>query len=252
MLLKLQKGIIYGPVNSRRLGWSLGVNLLPSEKKACPFNCVYCQYGWTDYHSLKLKRYEKIPSVQQVKEAVKAALEKLNPRPAYITFSGNGESTIHPDFGLIVDYINEIRDKLAPHVRTAILSNSATVSDPSIRESLSMLDVRILKLDCGNKKLFNRYNQPCPGIDLDSIIEGLSRLPGVILQTLFSKGQRGNFSPDHIANWIARLKKIQPVSVQVYSLDRSAPDDSLQQVSKAELQEVKTMVQREGLTAKVF
>lgn len=252
MLLELQKEIIYGPVNSRRLGRSLGVNILPAHRKSCSFNCVYCQYGWTKDHILRTNTSPDQPTVHAVKEALKKALIHLNDPPAYITFSGNGEPSLHPDFSQIVEAVTVLRDRLAPEAKTAILSNSTLVFDKSIRKALSRLDVRIMKLDCGTPDIFKRYNQPCPGVDLEAITEGLSLLPDVDIQTLVSGGQAGNLDTKNTTAWVERLKYIQPHSVQLYTLDRGTPAKNLRPANREELDDIKAQVQKVGIRIRVF
>lgn len=252
MLLELQKEIIYGPVNSRRLGRSLGINTLPAHRKICSFNCVYCQYGWTKDHVLRTNPGPDLPTVNAVKEALKKALISIDNPPAYITFSGNGEPALHPDFSQLVDEVIVLRDRLAPEAKTAILSNSALVSDKSIRKALSRLDVRIMKLDCGTPDIFKRYNQPCPGVDLEAITEGLALLPDVDVQTLVSAGQAGNLNTQNTTAWIERLKHIQPLSVQLYTLDRGYPAKNLRPANREDLDDIKAQVQKAGIRIRVF
>lgn len=251
MLLKLQKGIIYGPVNSRRLGQSLGINILPSKEKVCPFNCVYCQYGWTKVHTAQGTK-NPLPSVEDVRKALDGALARIPVQPSYITFSGNGEPTIHPDFDRIVDEVISIRNQRAPEAKTAILSNSALVYKGSVREGLEKLDVRIMKLDCGSAEVFKKYNNPSSGVNLDRITEGLSRLSEVTIQTLLSSGQAGNLDEGNIHKWIERLKRIRPLSVQLYTMDRGYPSKQLKPASKSELEHIRNLVVRAGIPAEVF
>ena len=252
MLLRLQKGIIYGPVNSRRLGWSLGINILPSNKKVCAFNCVYCQYGWTKIHVSSGRKLQDLPSVKAVGKALKKALNFLPVPPAYITFSGNGEPTLHPDFNQILDDVLSLRNLLAPRTKTAVLSNSALVSDKSIRKALMKLDAKIMKLDCGSPRLFEKYNQPCSGIEIEDITEGLSQLPDVTIQTLVSTGKSGNLNQKNIKEWIERLMRIKPSFVQLYTLDRDYPAKDLSPVPREELKRIKNQVQEAGLSAEVY
>jgi wyosine [tRNA(Phe)-imidazoG37] synthetase (radical SAM superfamily) len=252
MLLELKKEIIYGPVNSRRLGRSLGINILPARRKICPFNCVYCQYGWTKDQVLRINPNPDLPSVDAVKEALEKALIDMNNSPSYITFSGNGEPSLHPDFSQIVEEVTDLRDRLAPEAKTAILSNSALVSDISLRKALSRLDVRIMKLDCGTSDIFKRYNQPCSGVDLEVITEGLAHLPDVDVQTLVSAGQAGNLDTQDTTVWIERLKHIRPLSVQLYTLDRGYPDKNLRPANQEDLDDIKARVQKAGIRIGVF
>lgn len=252
MILELQKGIIYGPVNSRRLGRSLGINILPPARKVCPFNCVYCQYGWTETHIARADMIPELPSVNAVRRALKKSLMELPTMPAYITFSGNGEPTLHPEFDRMVGEVITLRDQLAPEAKTAILSNSALVSDPLIRASLSKLDMRIMKLDCGSRETFANYNQPCPGVDIEAITEGLVQLSNVHIQTLIAAGGRGNLNPENIEEWIKRLKRIEPVSIQLYTLDRGYPSNQLRAASREDLNRIQAQVQKEKIPIDVF
>ena len=252
MILELQKGIIYGPVNSRRLGRSLGINILPPARKVCPFNCVYCQYGWTETHVARADMIPELPSVNSVRIALQEALTELPIPPAYITFSGNGEPTLHPEFDGIVEEVITLRDRLTPGAKTAVLSNSALVSNPLTRASLTKLDMRIMKLDCGSRETFTKYNQPCAGVDIEAITEGLVQLSGAHIQTLVAAGGRGNLNPENIEEWIERLKRIKPVSIQLYTLDRGYPSNQLGPASRKDLNRIQSRVKKEGLEIDVF
>jgi wyosine [tRNA(Phe)-imidazoG37] synthetase (radical SAM superfamily) len=252
MLLEPKTGIIYGPVRSRRLGRSLGINILPAKQKACPFDCVYCQYGWTDCYSSTIPPNLHVPDKNEFSRVLEKTLSEMNSPPVYITFSGNGEPTLHPDFDGMVDELIKIRNKFAPSAKTAILSNSALVSDKSIRQSLAKLDVRIMKLDCGSPQIFQRYNQPCSGIDLEKITQGLVELEDVIIQALFSSGETGNCVAENIEAWGERLTKIKPKTVQLYTLDRDFPDKRLRAATKNDLSRIKEWIKKAGLAAEIF
>jgi wyosine [tRNA(Phe)-imidazoG37] synthetase (radical SAM superfamily) len=259
MLLGLKKSIIYGPVHSRRLGYSLGINVLPLEKKACPFDCVYCQYGWTGAHIAEAREGKlSFPAADEVGDSLAQALPELvdSPlRPGYLTFSGNGEPTLHPEFGRIVDRIMAVRDERLPEAKTAILSNSALVTRVSIRKALLRLDHRIMKLDCGSPSAFKRFNRPCRGVHLDDITEGLAELARrapLTIQTLFCSGKGGNYNPRNIQEWKDRLKYIHPAFVQIYSLDRPFPAPGLVPVLQDMLSLAKIQCEGEGIPAGIF
>jgi len=265
MLLTLKKGIIYGPVNSRRLGRSLGINLMPATVKVCSFDCVYCQYGWTKVRALGAEGAGPVPKIDDVALAVKTALAALPSPPAYITFSGNGEPCLHPDFPEIVEAVRTVRDRSAPGTKTAILSNSSRVKDERIRQALVSLDVRIMKLDCGTEEVFRRYNGPAVGLTLDAVTEGLAELARsapVTIQSLWSGGAGGNlktipsgedlFPHPEISAWIGRLERIRPAFVQVYSLDRDTPAKDLRQLGSAELELIAAKARAIGLQAESF
>jgi len=253
-LLKLQSALVYGPVSSRRLGRSLGLNILPFEYKLCSFNCVYCQYGWTGTHTLDGGTHRAdLPTSEQIASALREFLTRLagaGTPPAYITFSGNGEPTLHPDFDRIVDVVLQLRDELAPGARVAILSNSTTVGDEAVRKSLDKLDVRIMKLDCAEPDVFAYYNRPCHGVDVKGVVEGLKKLKSFTLQTLFTDVNSGDES---VARWLEAVKYLKPEEVQVYTLDRSAPLAELEPVSKQRLQEIMRRVETEaGVSATAY
>jgi len=226
MLLDLKAQIVYGPVNSRRLGRSLGINALPPDRKVCLFNCVYCQYGWTHERDVRAG-CARLPTAEQILDAVAAALENLKPAPAYLTFSGNGEATMHPQFPELVRGVNRLRDRFCPGARTAILSSSATVSRPSVRAALTELDVRIMKLDAGSPDLFRDYNGAAKSVDFEAVLDGLANLPDIVVQTLFTGGRRGNATRDNVDRWIQHLARIAPREVQLHSLDRGYPASSV-------------------------
>ena len=231
-LLGLQNGIIYGPIDSRRLGSSLGINLLPVEYKACPFNCAYCQYGYTPARGYKsVWGGDDMPPVAEVAEALRIGLGKY-PDVSYVTFSGNGEPTLHPQFGEIVDEVRKVKEKLAPGAKLAILSNSALVSRAEIREALGKLDVCFMKLDAGDETMFRRYNRPHKDIKYDEVIEGLKQLGEITIQALFAGGEHGNYNDLHIKNWARKIDELKPSECHIYSLDRGTPDGKLTQIDK--------------------
>lgn len=251
-MLELQKKIIYGPVHSRRLGRSLGINVLPAGRKICSFNCLYCQYGWEESLPKKKLPASLFPSIKEVEAALEEALSALEPPPAFITFSGNGEATLHPDFAGLVQTITRVRDRMAPEARTAILSNSTTVGSRDIRDALERLDVRIMKLDAAFPDLLTTYNRPAADVIMADIINGLASMQGVTIQTLFSRGSMGNFQSRNITPWIDCLKQISPSQVQIYTLDRASPSDTIHRVSKSELLPLQKRLRQEHIRSEVY
>ncbi len=252
MLLQPQSGITYGPVRSRRLGRSLGINILPAGRKLCNFDCRYCQYGWTDRLAMASMDPSDFPGVTTILEAVSTTLRGLPEPPDYVTFSGNGEPTLHPFFGDVLEGVRELRDRLAPRARTAILSNSSRVGDAAVRQALSRLDVRIMKLDTGTEACFRRYNRPIGDLTLEAVVRGLALLPEVTLQALFTGGPHGNLDEAELRAWLARVAAVRPHSVQVYTLDRDAPCEDLVPATKRELQEIGERVTALGFEADVY
>jgi len=255
--LPMQSGIIYGPVRSRRLGLSLGINLLPSRYKLCSFNCVYCQYGWTPRPALKLTyQTEDLPRPEEVSEALERSLRQMlrqKTKLDSITFSGNGEPTLHPDFAEIVQIAKMLRDRYLPAVRLTILSNSSTVGREEVRKALEVLDLKIMKLDAGSEQVIQRLNCPVPPFYLGEIVAGLKQLKDLVLQSLFVQGRITNADPDSIELWLEKVKEIHPILVQIYTLDRVPADRRVWKVSIPTLQWIASQVRwRAGVPAEVY
>jgi len=252
-ILKLKKTIIYGPVNSRRLRKSLGINLSPIKYKVCSFNCVYCHYGWTKYLTSDLSDFEdELPRPGAVKKALEYFLEK-NLKLDYITFSGDGEPTLHPDFEEIVDLVIEAKDSLSPRTKIAVLSNSSTLHKKKVRDALKKVDLSVLKLDCGNEEAFKKVNRPCCSVSFDQIIEDLKNVKDVVIQTMLVDGKNGNLKQKDTDDWIEKIGTIKPRSVQLYSLENPPADESVGGVEKNKLEEIaKKTEKKTGVEVKVY
>jgi wyosine [tRNA(Phe)-imidazoG37] synthetase (radical SAM superfamily) len=257
-VLKLLDGVIYGPISSRRFGPSLGINLMPAGKKACSFDCVYCHFGWTNLHSCEAEAFARfLPTVLQVGTALVDAIEELlegGSPPNVITFSGNGEPTLHPRFGEIVAAVMLIRDRMIPEAKVQVLSNSTMLDSSDVIESLRRLDRRVMKLDVGAEELFTRVNKPVEGLSLNQIVEGLRTLGDVVIQAAFLSGEGGldNSTDEAVAAWIERLKRIGPSEVQIYTIDRPPADSLLERVPKQRLEEIAELVRAAGFDANVY
>lgn len=249
MLLEPKAGIIYGPVASRRLGFSLGINVLPVGQKYCSFDCAYCQYGWTKRAPAS---DDPFPTVEAVLAAVEKALKAPAVSPAYLTFSGNGEPSTHPEFPAIVEGVRKLRDRLLPAAKLAVLSNSTGVPSASVRQALALLDVRIMKLDAGTEAIFRSYCRPLASVSLDEIVAGLASMREVTLQTLFAGGPGGNADPAHVAAWIEKVVAIRPTAVQLYTLDRDWPSRDLAPVDSCALHAIARDLQAAGCPATVY
>jgi len=251
--IPLQEGLVYGPVKSRRLGASLGVNILPEGRKVCNFNCPYCQYGWTPPDPKGAAAVEETwPSAESVAAAVQLALTTGGVVDR-ITLAGNGEPTLHPDFPAVVELLRKVRDRYARHARLAILSNSSTVSDPDVVRGLLRMDERYMKLDAGDAETLRQMNAtPVP---IDRIVSGLAALKGVILQSLFTRdadGRIDNTTPVALTHWLAAVRRVQPRAVHVYSIDRAPAWKPLQRIPRGELDAIADRVRAEGFDALVF
>ncbi len=252
MLLELKRGVTYGPVRSRRLGRSLGINLLGGVAKTCTFDCLYCQYGWTPPDAVARLDQAALASPGEVLAAVEAALAGLDEPPAYLTFSGNGEPTLHPRFDEIAEGLLVLRDRLAPSARTAVLSNSTRVHDPRVRAALRRLDVRIMKLDAGTETTFRRFNRPSGEVSLGRVLDGLRDLGDVTVQTLFAAGPDGNASAEDVRAWVSAVLTVRPVAVQVYTLARGYPSERIGPVGSRFLAAVRDRLRDLGVAAEAF
>jgi wyosine [tRNA(Phe)-imidazoG37] synthetase (radical SAM superfamily) len=256
-MLPLQEGLVYGPVRSRRLGCSLGVNILPRNQKTCTLNCSYCQYGWT---KTPVREGHAVPgtwpSPAAIGKAVSLALPRLmtgRERLDHLTLAGNGEPTLHPQFAEVVAELRAVRDAHAPHLPVAVLSNSTTLGLPGVVSALNALDERYMKLDAGETALLRRVNAGT--LTLEQIVSGLKQLKPFVVQTLFVRDRLGridNATDLAVANWIAALVTVHPAAVHVYTIDRAPALPFLQAVPLERLQEIARRAQAAGLDAVAF
>jgi len=251
--LKLQQEIIYGPINSRRLGRSLGINLLPATYKLCSFNCIYCQYGWTDAHTDDALEYmDDLPTTEELEGALEGWL-KRGLEIDYITFSGNGEPCMHPQFDEMVEIASKLRNRYVPQVRLAILSNSTCLKRSNVIEGLKQLDERIMKLDCGSEETFQKVNRPHRSIKYEEVVESLKDLDDMVIQSILVDGEISNIENKEIEKWIEGLNYIKPREVQIYSIDRPSADQNLKLVGKEKLKEKARKAEKStGISVKVF
>ncbi len=246
MAIPLQSSYVYGPVNSRRLGRSLGINILPLRVKVCNFNCIYCQYGET-----RPTRGE-FPDAREIIDAVEEILGQ-EPEIDHITLSGNGEPTLHPKFNIIVDGIKKVRDIIMPHVPIALLTNGTGFSSIKKREAFKLIDKVIVKLDAGDEDSFQRINRPLISIRLKDYIRYLKNHTPLYTQTLFFKNSFSNCDIQHLSNWCKIIKTIKPKIAQIYSLDRSPADQTLKPISLEKLLKIaQDAKQITGVQVEVF
>ncbi len=254
-LLPLQDDLVYGPVRSRRLGASLGVNICPAHRKICNFNCAYCQYGWTREDETAV-RPEQWPDPAAIAGGVGHRLCELREAGTpveRITLAGNGEPTLHPRFSGVVELLRIVRDRDYPEARLAVLSNGGTLDRPSVLAALRRIDNVYLKLDTVDAETFRRLNGAKGG--LPRLLEALRAVPHLTIQTLFTRDAArkiDNTTPDAIERWIAALKEIRPDAIHVYSLDRAPAWSALQAVPRAELDAIAARARAAGLSARVF
>jgi wyosine [tRNA(Phe)-imidazoG37] synthetase (radical SAM superfamily) len=251
--------IIFGPVSSRRLGVSLGINLLPTTRKICNFNCLYCECGWTR-HS-ESEPYH-LPSRREVYDALDQKLSAMRAeglKPDVITYAGNGEPTIHPEFPGIIDDSIFLRNRYFPEARIAVLSNATTISNKAIKEALIKIDQNILKLDSAIDATIALHNQPSGKINAGELIRQLSEFYGkLIIQTLFLRGKYlgreiDNTTGEELEAWLNALKVIRPSEVMIYTISRDTPPEGgeLKKVPEARLREIAKMVEDLGIRTQV-
>ncbi len=250
--------IIFGPIKSRRLGISLGVNLLPLNSKHCSFNCLYCECGWTKPEKEACTVY---PTREEIREALEKKLEAMKVRKAMldtITFAGNGEPTLHSDFDGIIDDTIALRDKYYPSARIAVLSNGSMAGKEEVAEALKKVDQNILKLDAGTDETFQKINNPRIRISLDEILKNLEKFKGnLIIQALFVRGTyKGvdfdNTTDKEVNAWLQHLKKLQPSLVMIYPIARATPAEGVQKVPMETLEEIAEKVEALGVKTEVY
>lgn len=254
----LFQDVVFGPVKSRRLGISLGINLLPINAKFCTFNCIYCECGWTKEDSPVEK---KLPTRELVREKLEEKLKEMkeaDAAPDAITFAGNGEPTIHPQFPEILNDTISLRDQYFPQARVSVLSNSSTLDKPAVFEALKRSGDSMMKLDAGTEMMFQLINGPKNGISLHTIIEKLKLFKGeLIIQTLFLRGSIDgkvidNTAEPEISRWLEHIKAINPKYVMIYPIDRATPLETLEKVPFGELVRIAERVEKIGITAQVY
>ncbi len=239
---------IFGPVHSRRLGVSLGINLLPADGKFCTFDCIYCECGFNADHRPKLK----MPTRLQVAEALEARLQLMQqegPTPDVLTFAGNGEPTAHPDFPGIIDDTLRLRDRFFPQARVSVLSNATMITKPDVHAALMRVDNNIQKLDTVSLEYIRKVDRPTGHYDLDAIVEALCQFKGhVIIQTMFLHGPGvSNLSDEYVQPWLQTIRKIAPAQVMIYTIDRETPDLTLAKATREELDAIALRVSESGI-----
>ncbi|UCH77294.1 MAG: radical SAM protein [Candidatus Coatesbacteria bacterium] len=252
-VLELQKTIIYGPIASRRLGPSLGINLSSTTANVCSFDCVYCQYGPTTRHLASAAGAEDMfPSCDEVAEALAAALPGIDP-PGYLTFSGNGEPTLHPEFPAIVEAVRDVRDRLCPEAKVAVLSNSSMVGEERTRAALARVDLPIMKLDVGSAAAFEAINVPAPGVKFEDIVAGLEAMKHFVAQSCFVADNPGNADDGAVADYVRIVGIVRPAAVQIYTTDRPVARAGVRMVPRERLAGIARRVCEEaGIPAEIY
>lgn len=249
--------IVFGPIHSRRLGVSLGMNLLPADGKLCSFDCIYCECGLNG----ERRTHTRMPAREEVKQALIEKLSGMQAEgivPDVITFAGNGEPTMHPEFEGIIDDTIATRNHFFPNAKIAVLSNSTMLHKEGVFRALNKIEDNILKLDSVLDSRIRQLNAPnSPAFTFDRLLEQLCRFNGnLIIQTMFLKGEVDGQSVDNtteteLSGWIDALKKINPKQVMIYTIDRETPLKGLLKVSKEALDAIADRARKEGFEVSV-
>ena len=250
--------VVFGPVRSRRLGLSLGVNLLPVHSKYCSFNCIYCECGWTPPSG---DHPPELPSREEVSWYLEKQLRELQTEdylPDAITFAGNGEPTIHPDFPGIVEDTISLRDLYAPAAKVAILSNASMLHHEEIFHALLRLDLNIQKLDAGSDRMFRLLNNPSEPVRITDVVHQLKRFQGkVIIQSMFLRGMfKGelidNTVGDEVSQYLRHLQEILPQLVMIYPIARATPVHTLEKIPIFTLETIADKIRAAGMKVEVY
>ena len=239
---------IFGPVHSRRLGLSLGINLLPADGKVCSFDCIYCECGFNEDHRPKLP----LPTRQEVFQALEQKLQQMQRQgqlPDVLTFAGNGEPTCHPHFADIIADTIQLRNQYCPEAKVSVLSNATMIHRPEVHAALMQVDNNIQKLDTVDPDFIRQVDHPAGSYDVQRIIERLKAFNGhVIIQPMFLRGDGIDNTTDHyVAPWLEAVKAIAPQQVMIYTIDRETPDQSLRKATAEELDAIRDRVVASGI-----
>lgn len=242
--------IVYGPIRSRRLGVSLGMNLMPTTAKLCTFDCVYCECGWNQPVSHPI-----IPTREQVREALASRLIALSPNSIdVITFSGNGEPTLHPEFLGIIEDTCALRDQYCPKAKISVLSNSTQLGRQDVVEALRLCDNRILKLDSAIDATMRLIDKPVnANLTVEQIAQWLALFDGdFTLQTCFLRGEYcgqtiDNTTSEELKAWYSMIERLHPQQVMIYVIDRATPLQTLSKVPAAEMEAIAAPLREKGI-----
>ena len=243
---------IFGPVHSRRLGISLGINLLPADGKVCSFDCIYCECGFNEDHRPTLP----LPTREEVAEKLEAKLQAMvaeGQLPDVLTFAGNGEPTCHPHFAEIIGDTIRLRDQYCPKAKVSVLSNSTMIHRQAVHDALMLVDNNILKLDTVDPIYIYKVDHPNGTYDVDLIIDRLKAFQGhVIIQTMFMRGEcKGesvdNTGEEYVGPWLEAVKDIKPRQVMIYTIDRETPTQGLLKATHEQLDQIRDRVIAAGI-----
>ena len=243
---------IFGPVQSRRLGISLGINLLPKDGKVCSFDCIYCECGFNEDHRPTLP----MPTREEVAVALERKLQQMQEDgqlPDVLTFAGNGEPTCHPHFAEIIGDTIRLRNQYCPKAKVSVLSNSTMIHRQAVHDALMLVDNNILKLDTVDIDFIRKVDHPSGTYDVQQIIERMKAFNGhIIIQTMFLKGNDiDNTGEEYVGPWLEAVKEIAPEQVMIYTIDRETPTQGLLKATHEQLDRIAAMVRAAGIDCSV-
>ena len=253
----LVEPLVFGPIKSRRLGKSLGINLMPKIGKICSFDCIYCECGWNPDSKIN----SGLPKKEVFEQTLEKRLQELKgseEEPDSITFSGNGEPTLHPDFADIIDITIRLRNIYIPNAKISVLTNGTMLHKEEIFEAISRVDNNIIKIDGGTYSTIKAINKPNVDFNLERYIDTLRKFNGdLIIQTCFLRGQHNgmtidNTTEDEIKLWCEHIKKINPKKVMIYAIDRETPEKNLEKISQTELETIGNHLRQSGFEVECF
>ena len=248
----IREEVVFGPIHSRRLGSSLGINLLPEKGKICTFDCIYCECGWNKDG----RNDTQLPSAEKVRKALETKLQQclaVQVPIDSITFSGDGEPTINPEFPQIINDTIALRDKYYPHSKITVLSNATMVHKPEVFNALRKVDNPTMKIDAPTNELIEKINHPLPGYDIQRVVEALKRFNGdFILQTMFLKSKDfDSSSPEVLNGWMDIVRLLKPREIMVYTIARPTPEEGLQKFSVEEMHTLVKPLINEGFAVQI-
>ena len=248
----IREETVFGPIHSRRLGSSLGINLLPEKGKICTFDCIYCECGWNKDG----RNDTQLPSAEKVRKALETKLQQCQKDGVNIdsiTFSGDGEPTINPEFPQIIDDTIALRNQYYPDSKITVLSNATMVHKPEVFNALRKVDNPTMKIDAPTNELVEKINHPAPGYDVNRVVEALKQFNGdFILQTMFLKSKDFDSSSAEMLNgWMDIVRILKPREIMVYTIDRPTPEEGLQKFTVEEMRRLVQPLIDEGLMIQI-
>lgn len=248
----MRETLVFGPIHSRRLGSSLGINLLPERGKLCNFDCIYCECGW----NADGRDDKRLPTAEELREALRAKLSACREAGTpidSITFSGDGEPTLNPEFPEMIDVTLSLRDEFFPSAKVSVLSNATRIGREDVFRALRKVDNPILKVDAATADLASRINRPVGAYDPEEVVANLRRFEGdFVLQTMFLRcPDFDSTAPENVEGWLRIVRELHPREVMVYTVDRETPMKGIGKVTPEEMAAIVRPLVEEGFKIQI-